>query len=370
MSQPAISILLPCLNARPFLEERIESILAQTFSDWEAIVLDSYSTDGSWEFFESIATRDSRFQLHRIPRQGLYAALNHGMELAGAEFLHIATCDDTMAPEFLATLLDAFAICPEAGIAACDVSLINRAGHKLTWDDMTEFLPAESIGDILALELVRSYPLVRKMNYRPPPHDCLLHFSCKSVYLSLTQLLLRTEVARRNGPFQTDVGSIADLGWLVRLTNVTGTIHVPAKLAMWRFHGAQLSTQDDGTGLYSLKKLLERAAAEVFERHHAWLSRNDCAALLLPCRRYLAVSPGAQIRCWIEALFRSLRMLLERPAATLSAMIATGFRPGNVKRTFLPMFMRRLKLAPREIERPAIAGQGSPVLESKALGKE
>jgi len=47
-----VSILLPCLNARQFLEPRIDSLLAQTFCDWEAIVLDSHSTDGSWDFFD------------------------------------------------------------------------------------------------------------------------------------------------------------------------------------------------------------------------------------------------------------------------------------------------------------------------------
>src|SRR5438128_3962160 len=106
-----VSILLPSLNNREFLEPRIDSLLNQTFSDWEAIVLDSYSTDGSWEFFKSIASNDSRFRLHQVPREGLYAALNRGIKLATGEFLHIATCDDAMLPDFLATLLEAFTIC-------------------------------------------------------------------------------------------------------------------------------------------------------------------------------------------------------------------------------------------------------------------
>ena len=147
MSARRVSILLPCFNARAFLEERMDSILVQTFSDWEAIVLDSYSTDGSWEFFKSIASNDSRFRLHQVPREGLYAALNRGIKLATGEFLHIATCDDAMLPDFLATLLEALAICPEAGIAACDVSLINRDGGQLTREDMASYLPAESVDD-------------------------------------------------------------------------------------------------------------------------------------------------------------------------------------------------------------------------------
>src|SRR5438309_7823222 len=112
MSARRVSILLPCFNARAFLEERMDSILVQTFSDWEAIVLDSYSTDGSWEFFTSIASTDPRFRLYQIPRDGVYAALNRGIELATGEFVHVATCDDTMVPEFLTELLRAFTLCP------------------------------------------------------------------------------------------------------------------------------------------------------------------------------------------------------------------------------------------------------------------
>jgi glycosyltransferase involved in cell wall biosynthesis len=369
MSSPRVSILLPCLNARSFLKERVESILAQSFSDWEAIVLDSHSTDGSWEFFESIATRDHRFRLHRLPREGLYAALNRGIELATGEFLHVATCDDTMDSEFLATLLDAFAICPEAGIAACDLTLINARGKPLTREDMTGYLSPKSIKVLLSLAVVRSYPPMHKMNYRTPPHDCLLHFSTKSVYLSLSQLLFRSDVARANGPFDTTVEWVADLGWLARLTNLTGTVHTPAKLAMWRFHGNQLSIQPDNNRLHSLEKLLQRAATEAYQLHEPLLTRNDCAALLLPCERYLADSVGKRLHYWLEILIRSFGMLRERPLATLSAMIATRFWPGNVKKTFVPMFMRRLKLSPRELQSRAPGRREADVVERQSLPK-
>src|SRR5205814_4708481 len=133
---PKVSVLLPSLNAREFLEPRIDSLLKQTFTNWEAIVLDSQSTDGSWEFFQSIAKTDSRFRLHQIPREGLYAALNRGLDLARGDFIHIATSDDLEAPEFLTEMLDALARCPEAGIAVCDVLLINRDGNELSEKDV------------------------------------------------------------------------------------------------------------------------------------------------------------------------------------------------------------------------------------------
>src|SRR5438105_10980103 len=73
---PKVSILLPSLNAREFLQPRIASLFNQTFTDWEAIVLGSQSPDGTWELFKSSASTDPRFRLHQIPPDGLYAALN------------------------------------------------------------------------------------------------------------------------------------------------------------------------------------------------------------------------------------------------------------------------------------------------------
>jgi hypothetical protein len=362
MSTPKVSILLPCLNARPFLNERIESILTQTFSDWEAIVLDSYSDDGSWEFFQSIASSDSRFRLYRIPREGLYAALNHGIELAAGEFLHIATCDDTMLPEVLVDLLEAFAICPEAGIAACDLSLIAGDGRTLTAADMAEYLPAESIASMLSLDIVRSYPLKRQLNYRRPPHDCLLHFAAKSVYFSLTQLLIRTAVARSVGPFDTAVGSVADLGWLVRLTNLTGTVHVPSKLTTWRFHGnQQLSAQPNTLVDSHVKAMFERAMPQIYRRHQRLLTRNECAVLMLPIKAYVATSRKAQRRLKLEARLRILWMFFRKPAATLRAIRLTQFKVQTLKETLVPMFFARLSLAPEDIHpdtiRPTVQGE-------------
>jgi glycosyltransferase involved in cell wall biosynthesis len=357
MTGPTVSILLPCLNARQFLDVRIDSLLAQSYSDWEAIVLDSGSTDGSWELFESVASRDSRFTLHQIPREGLYEALNRGIPLARGKFVHIATCDDTMRPEFLARLIEALAICPEAGIAASDLLFINRDGDELTPADLAGYLPEESISDLFALGVVPTSRLMEGLNYRQPPHDSLMHFSVKSVYFSLTQLLVRTAVARANGRFDNTIGSIGDIKWLLRLTNSSGTVHVPERLAAWRFHGNQLSVQGDSSKLPTLMPILKEAAEEIYRHHHPLLTRNDRAALVLPCKRYLAGSTLKRMRCWAETVLRSLRMLIERPSRTAWAMRATRFRPGNIRQTFLPMFMQRLKLSPRPV---SVAGKSPP----------
>ena len=275
--------------------------------------------------------------------------LHLALFLGNGELL-IATCDDTMHADFLATLLEAFTICPEAGIAACDVSLINRDGKQLTREDMASYLPAESVDDMLALDVVRSYPITHNPNYRPPPHDCLLHFSAKSVYFSLTQLLIRTSLAQSAEPFDTTVGSVADLGWLIRLTNLAGTVHVPRKLTMWRFHGNQLSVRQDSSSLVCLKAMFGRALPEIYQRHHSLLSRNDCATLMLPIKCYLANTAQKRVFWWLDATFRTFLMLIQRPVATLRAIRASRFLPHNVKRSLLPMFLQRMEMFPKALD--------------------
>ena len=55
---PKVSICVPNLNTRPYLPERFETIFNQTFQDWELIVCDSYSDDGSWEYIQELAARE------------------------------------------------------------------------------------------------------------------------------------------------------------------------------------------------------------------------------------------------------------------------------------------------------------------------
>ncbi len=346
-----VSILLPSLNARKFLEPRIDSLLKQTFGDWETIVLDSGSTDGSWEFFQSVAQRDSRFRLHQIPREGLYAALNRGLELATGEFIHIATADDSMSPQFLAEMLGALARCPEAGVAACDVLLIDRDGNPLSEQELTRNVSKRSARNLLSLDTVRTAfadETPREINFRPVPHDFLLHFDGRSVYLSLNQLVVRANLARAAAPFDTTIGSVADFKWLLHLTSSTGTVHIPRKLAMWRYHGDQLSFHPDPSRASSRKAAAESALREI--NKSISLSSNDRAALLLPFEAEESSSIIGRLLVWFKSFFRLARMSIERPVSTCRALCRAGFRFGTRRHSLVPMIFGANKLAPKIVE--------------------
>ncbi|HZR78624.1 MAG TPA: glycosyltransferase, partial [Chthoniobacterales bacterium] len=338
--------LLPSLNSRRFLEARVDSILRQTLARWEAIVLDSHSTDGSWEFFQSIAGRDPRFRIYQVPREGLYAALNRGLEIATGDFFYIAPCDDTMLPEFFSEMIEALEGRADVGVAACDCLFINQNGDELRLEDMRPRLSEKQIRNLLSSGKVRSSLLSvsqRKTNYRPAPHDCLLHFTGRSVYFSLTQLLVRTSSAKEAGFFETSVGSAADFCWLVRLTSLTDTVHLPKRLATWRFHGDQLSLQKDNTRLAVMSKTCENILPEIRKRYPALLTNRDCKLLLVPYRIFLARSVIARIARWLQGFVLILGTSLRAPVATVRAFRQSGFG----RNLPVALVLQRRKLFPR-----------------------
>ena len=185
---------------------------------------------------------------------------------------------------------------------------------------------------MLALDVVRSYPITRNRNYRPPPHDCLLHFSAKSVYFSLTQLLIRTSLAQSAKPFDTTVGSVADLGWLLRLTNLAGTVHVPRKLTIWRFHGNQLSVRQDSSHLGCLKAMFGRALLEI--------TSDIILCLRITIARFLLAGSD----------FPYLSHVDPTPRRYCASHRASRFLPHNVKRSLLPIFLQRMEMFPKALD--------------------
>lgn len=79
---PFFSIIIPVYNVAPYLRECLDSVLAQTFADWEAICVDDGSTDGSGAILDEYAAKDNRFRVIHQPNAGVSAARNSGMDVA------------------------------------------------------------------------------------------------------------------------------------------------------------------------------------------------------------------------------------------------------------------------------------------------
>lgn len=105
---PRVSVILPAYNEAKYIRRSVNSILAQTFVDFELILLDDGSDDGTWEIIQTFD--DPRIRPIKLDRQGFSNALNHGLQIACGEYIARMDADDESLPmrfERQVTFLDA-----------------------------------------------------------------------------------------------------------------------------------------------------------------------------------------------------------------------------------------------------------------------
>jgi glycosyltransferase involved in cell wall biosynthesis len=104
---PKISIIMPCLNSARHIEEAVDSILSQTFSDFELIVVDSGSTDGTLNTLEKYAANDRRVRVLSCIRKSMGAQYNLGLKKTQGEYVGFVESDDYIDPKMYEVLFDA-----------------------------------------------------------------------------------------------------------------------------------------------------------------------------------------------------------------------------------------------------------------------
>lgn len=101
-NEPLVSVVTPAYNAERFISETIESVLAQTYSNWEMIIVDDASTDRTIEIVQSYVNKDHRIKLHQLEKNsGSGVARNRAMDLAKGRFIAFLDSDDLWMPEKL-----------------------------------------------------------------------------------------------------------------------------------------------------------------------------------------------------------------------------------------------------------------------------
>lgn len=228
MNRPRVSICLPNLDNFAYLPERIATIEAQSFSDWELVICDNHSTDGAWEYFLNLARRDIRIRVSQAPREGMYANWNNCIRLARGEFIYIATSDDTMADNCLEKMVAALDHNSDCDLAHCPMRVIDHNGDLGPdwWTGSSLF--ARSSGDLL-----------HRPHKRHAPFDGVLCMLGDNIYSSVTQLLTRRSLFDKIGYYRTDWGSLGDFHWNLRAGLVASTVHVPDTWGGWRMHPSQ-----------------------------------------------------------------------------------------------------------------------------------
>ena len=101
---PKVSVIVPVYNVREFLADCVASVRAQTLDDFECVLVDDGSTDGSGALCDALASEDPRFRVVHQPNGGLSAARNAGIEAARGELLAFVDSDDALLPDALRVL--------------------------------------------------------------------------------------------------------------------------------------------------------------------------------------------------------------------------------------------------------------------------
>lgn len=206
-SRPRVSVIMNCLNCRRYLKEALDSVYAQTFSDWEIILWDNASTDGSDGITRGYDHRLRYFRgAETVP---LGAARNLALSQARGEFIAFLDCDDLWLPEKLAKQVPLFAD-PDVGLVFSNSITFNEAGATRLTYQKKGYYTGHCFAQLL------------KNNFLHMP----------------TVVIRRAALAEQDHWFDRHFNLIEESDLFVRLAYRWKLAMVNEPLAKWRVHGA------------------------------------------------------------------------------------------------------------------------------------
>ena len=143
--QPAVSVIVPVYNVEKYLRECLDSIVAQTLTDLEILLINDGSTDGSLEILKEYAKKDGRIKVIDKPNEGYGKTMNRGIEMATGEYIGIVESDDWIEPDMYETLYSIakthnVEVAKSSFVAFDDETGLNKRGPKMPKRDMEEVI--------------------------------------------------------------------------------------------------------------------------------------------------------------------------------------------------------------------------------------
>lgn len=224
---PVVSVIIPAYNAEKTILETIQSLQQQTFSDFEAIVINDGSTDSTLELLSKI--EDSRLKVFSYENGGLPVARNRGIDRATGEYITFIDADDLWTPDKLELQLAALQHHPEAGVVYSWTAFIN---------EKSEFLYAWS-------------PLYYEGNVYP---ELLI----KNFISSGSNILARRQFIEKAGKFDPTLKSAEDWDYYIRLAALCPFVLVPKYQILYRRSSQSMTSKVDVMEKYILT-VTERA---------------------------------------------------------------------------------------------------------------
>ena len=205
MAEPKVSILMNCYNGEKFLKSSIESVLSQSFTDWELVFWDNRSTDSSAEIYNSY--NDSRMKYILAPKHtDLGGARAAAIQHLQGEFFGILDSDDLWLPDKLSRQIIAFEN-KKVGIVISDTSFFNDVTEKVLY------------------------------GISSPPTGKVTEALLQKYFISLETVLLRKSFLEKLPyMFDPDFSFIADFDLIFRVSQISELAYCNEVLAKWRVH--------------------------------------------------------------------------------------------------------------------------------------
>lgn len=287
---PTVSVVMPVYNGGAYLAQSIQCILDQTFSDFELIIIDDGSTDGSNAVIRSFT--DPRISLITQTNKGLAATLNHGLALARGKWIARQDQDDISLPERFAKELEFLRARPEVGLLG-------------TWATVTDS-KGTAIG---ALEHPTDDDLIR------------YHLLFDSPFVHASVMAARA-VLEAAGGYDTDPKVFEDFDLWSRMVGHTRAANLPEHLVLYR----EVSTSISRVTTTRLDRVLEQrkrnmraafpsAGADMLTS----LAEHDLRNALIPTAHFLPVraSLTAFIQRTVQDPIKAQRLLARMRRAML-----------------------------------------------------
>jgi glycosyltransferase involved in cell wall biosynthesis len=205
---PWVSVLMPAYNARRYVGEAIESVLAQTWRDFEFLIIDDGSTDDTPGILQRYAAGDGRIRVLTRSNAGVGAALNAGLAEARGELVARMDSDDVCLPERFARQVEFLRQEPECVLVGSRVLLIDPEGAPLFGMD-----------DI------------------PTGHEAIDEMLLQARWSIVhPAVMMRRDVVRRLGGYDNDLVPVEDHDLFLRLAEVGRLANLPDVLLRYRKH--------------------------------------------------------------------------------------------------------------------------------------
>lgn len=212
-----VSIIVPLYNAESYISATIQSVIKQTYKDWELIIINDGSTDKSVEKIEPILSQDDRIKLLSIPNAGVSSARNYGMSLAKGSFIAFLDADDIWHKDKL------------------EVQVTELAKHSNLYWSISNCNTINEAGSIIKKNVSKQPNTNNHFNE-------LITWSTES-FIAMSGLLIQSSLKDKI-QFNQKISSPADRDFMIKLSKFSNALYIEQSLWSYRILSNSMSRQN------------------------------------------------------------------------------------------------------------------------------